>query len=128
MGELDEFAEHVTERFFCEHPGWNTLEACLEPLSNVFVTAENVRITVDMPFADAESINLQRIDEDTILLTAKLCRSLGFQDLGVGCRTGTFSTYKTEINVPKDVNLEYAELENRGNIIIITIPRKGQGR
>ena len=124
LDEMDELMEHMIDRFFWEHPGWNMAEACLEPLFNVFVTTENVNVLVDMPFADAESIDLKRVDEETILLTAKLRKRICFRDLGMDCQTGTFSTYKTEISVPKDIDLERAELDNRGNILLIAIPRK----
>lgn len=128
LEEVDEFMNHMIERFFREHPGWNIAESYLEPLSNVFVTTDNVNIIVDMPFVDAESINLQKTDEDSILLTAKLCRRLCFDDLGIDCRTGTFSMYKTEIRIPPDINLNRATLENRGNILFIVIPRKRMKR
>jgi len=124
LEEMDEFAEHMIERFFWEHPGWDTSEACLEPLSNVFVTNENVNIVVDMPFVDTESIDLRTTGEDSVLLTAKLRKRIGFRDLGVNCRTGTFRTYRTEIRVPPDIELNRAKLENRGNILFIVIPRK----
>jgi len=124
LEEVDEFMDHMIERFFLEHPSWNIAESCLEPLSNVFVTTDNVNIVADMPFADAESINLQKKGEDSILLTAKLRRRICFSDLGIDCRTGTFSTYKTEIRIPSDINLDRATLENRGNILFIVIPRK----
>ncbi len=124
LDEVDEFMERMIEHFFWERPGWNTSESSLEPLSNVFVTTDNVSIVVDVPYAEAGSIKLEGKGEDSILLTAKLRRRICFEDLGIDCRTGTFSTYKAEIKVPEDIDLDRVELKNRGNILFIVIPRK----
>jgi len=96
-----------TTRFDTSPPqgsGWNVAAACIQPLYNLFVTAEEVVLTVDLPYVEQKSVKLKRSTEDSIEVYAETNRKITFKDLGIKHRRGEFTCYHAIIRMPVSVD------------------------
>lgn len=121
---VDEYvrrAEFYAERAFAS--GWNEVAACIEPLYNIFVGANEVILTVDLPYVDAEDVALKVVSEDTIEVLANTNRKITFDDLGVKHREGEFTRYHTRIHIPVAVNESGMAYKFKRGVLEVHLPR-----
>jgi hypothetical protein len=52
----------------------------MEPLRDIMVTADEVIVTVDLPYAEQNTIEVKPISKDTIEISAKMRRKISFDD------------------------------------------------
>ncbi len=121
--ELEDWAESLTESLM-ERPCWNERECIIEPLCNVFVGPTEVIVTADLPYAEANTIKVEPINGETLEITAKLRRTLRFDDFGITHRKGEFSAFKCQLRVPVPVDMENMEIRFKRGILEIHLPRK----
>jgi len=121
---VDEYfkrAETMAERMFAS--GWNEVACSIEPLSNIFVGATEVVVTIDLPYCDSESVKLKIIDEDTLEVYAKTRQMIRLDDFGIKHRKGEFSCFHTVIHVPLPVNEEGMSSKLKRGVLEIHLPR-----
>jgi len=121
---VDEYlrrAETMAERMFAS--GWNEVASSIEPLSNIFVGATEVVVTIDLPYCDSESVKLKIIDEDTLEVYAKTRQMIKLDDFGIKHRRGEFSCFHTVIHVPVPVNEEGISSKLKRGVLEVRLPR-----
>jgi len=122
--DLEAMAEEWMEYAFAERPSWDVTTGCLEPLRNVFVTSDEVIITVDLPFAEPETVEVEAVSDDLIEVKAKMRRRLRFDDFGVFHREGEFYSYHCRTRIPVPVEMERMRVQFKRGILEVHLPRK----
>ena len=120
---LDEYfsrAEMLFERAFGS--GWDELSSCIEPLSNIFVGASDVVITIDMPYVDRDSVRIE-IRDDVVEVLAKTEKPICLDEMGLRHRMGRFNSYHAVLRVPVPVDKDRMEARLKRGILEIRLPR-----
>jgi len=120
---LEEWAERFRERLI-EKPSWDQRACTMEPLRDVMVTPTEVIVTVDLPYAEENTIQVKPISKDTVEILAKLKRKVRFDDFGITQYKGEFHTFRCETRIPVPVYTEKMEIRFRKGILEIHLPRK----
>lgn len=107
-----------------EKPSWDTEERCLEPLANIFVTANEVIITVDLPLVKPESIRVEPMGENVLEISAEMKKKLNFGDLGLTHRRGEFEKLRCRTRIPVPVEIKHLKISFRRGILEVKVPRK----
>jgi len=123
LEKLDLWAEKMKEEMM-EQPSWNCEACTIEPLCNVFVGADEVVVTADLPCVDVDTINVKPLNDDLLEITAKMQRKIYFDDLGVKHRQGEFSMFHCQVHVPVPVRMEYLRTKIKKGILEVHLPRK----
>ena len=121
--ELDTIMDEMVESAL-ERPSWDIESSSLEPLCNIFVAADEVVVTADLPYAKPDTIKVKTISKDLIEITAKMKSKKCFQDFGVTHRKGEFSNFRCRIHVPVPVDTKRAKGSFRHGIFEVHMPRK----
>jgi HSP20 family molecular chaperone IbpA len=104
--------------------GWNVAAACIEPLHNVSVTANEIILTIDLPFVSAKSIRLRYLTVDEIEIYAETSKKISFKELGVKHRHGEFTCYHARIRVPAPIKRKLTSKLKRG-VLEVHLKRLG---
>lgn len=121
--ELQERTERFREALI-EKPSWNHRACTMEPLRNIMVTPTEVVVTVDLPYAEENTIRVKPISRDTIEILAKMKRKVRFDDFGITQYEGEFETLYCQARVPVSVYMDKMELRFKKGILNIHLPRK----
>ncbi len=128
MGEhIDEFetlADEIIESAFPEGPSWNCDTCCLHALCNVFITAQEVIITADLPNIEPETVKVDVLNENLVEITAEMKKKVRFSDLGIYHRHGEFSSLRCQVHIPIPVDTIQMELSFQGGILEVRFPKK----
>jgi len=127
ISEYFEDLQERTERFreaLIEKPSWNHRACTMEPLQNIMVTPTEVIVTVDLPYAEENTIRVKPISQDTIEMLAKMKRKIRFDDFGITHYEGEFETLHCQTRVPVSVYMDKMELRFKKGILEIHLPRK----
>jgi len=103
--------------------GWNVAAACIQPLYNLFVTAHEVVLTVDLPYVEQKGVKLKRSTEDSIEVYAETNRKITFKDLGIKHRRGEFTCYHAIIRMPVPVDERKITKKFKRGFLEVHIPR-----
>ena len=122
MEGLDDWADELLES--TEHPSWDLRSCCLEPLWDVFVTADEVVVTADLPYAQPETVEVEVVGENMIEISAKMKRSVRFDDFGITHRKGEFSSFRSRARLPVPVDAERMKVYFKRGILEVHVPRK----
>ena len=124
MEDFETMVEEWMGYAAAERPSWDVRSGCLEPLRNVFVTADEVVITVDLPYTEPESVEVEAISDDLIEVKAKIKRRLRFDDFGMAHREGEFSSFRCRTRIPVPVETERMKILFKRGILEVHLPRK----
>ena len=122
--DLEAFADELMESALIERPSWDLQSCCLEPLCSVFVSADEVVVTADLPNIDPKNIKVEAAGEDLIEITAKMRKKLHFEDFGITHRQGEFSAFRCQTRIPVPVNIKQMKTQFKRGILEIHLPRK----
>jgi len=122
--DLEAFADKLMESALMERPSWDLQSCCLEPLCSVFVSADEVVVTADLPNIDPENIKVEAAEEDLIEITAKMKRKLRFEDFGITHRQGEFSAFRCQTRIPVPVDTKKMKTQFKHGILEVHLPRK----
>jgi HSP20 family molecular chaperone IbpA len=122
--KFENLAEEIMESTFPEGPSWNTESCCLQALSNVFITPQEVIITADLPNIERETMKVEAIDENTIWITAKMKKKVRFIDLGIHHRQGEFTSLRCHDRIYVAFDTEKMKISWKGGILEVRFPRK----
>ncbi len=121
---VDEYfrrAELAFERAF--HSGWNEMAASIEPLYNIFVSGDEVVVTIDLPYVESPSVEITLPANDSIEVTADTKQPISFHDLGVHHRKAEFTCYHVRINLPVAVDKSGLAKRLKRGVLEIRLPR-----
>jgi len=122
--DLEAFADKLMESALMERPSWDLQSCCLEPLCSVFVSADEVVVTADLPNIDPKNIKVETVGEDLIEITAKMKRKLHFEDFGITHRQGEFSAFRCQTRIPVPVDTKKMKTQFKRGILEVHLPRK----
>ena len=105
--------------------GWNVAAACIEPLYNLFVAADEVVLTVDLPFVNPKKVKLQCPSVDVIEIYADTSRKITFKELGVKHRHGEFTCYHARIRIPVSVDKKKMPSKLKRGVLEVHVQRLG---
>ena len=103
--------------------GWNAATSTIQPLYNLFVAADEVVLTVDLPYANQKSVKLKLPTKDSIEVFAATTKRITFHDLGARHRHGEFTSYHTIIRMPVPVNEKRATRKFKKGLLEVHLPR-----
>ncbi len=124
MENLDAWADELLEAAVAERPSWDAQSRCLEPLCNIFVTADEVVVTADLPYAQPDTVEVEAVGENLIEISAKMKRKIRFNDFGITHRKGEFSSFRSRAHIPVPVKTERMKIHFKRGILEVHLPRK----
>jgi len=83
-----------------------------------------VIVTVDLPYAEENTISVKPIGRDTVEILAKMKRKIRFDDFGITHYKGEFQTLHCQTRIPLPVYMDKMELRFKKGILEIHLPRK----
>jgi len=119
---MEEGVERLGETL-TEKPSWNCRACTMEPLHNIMIAPDEVTVTVDLPFAEEKAIQVKPIDVNTIEISAKMRRTIRFEDFGITHYRGEFQTFHCRMYIPVPVRMEKMETRFKRGMLEIRIPR-----
>lgn len=122
--DWETFADELLESAIMEHPSWDIETCCLEPLCNVFVSADEVVVTADLPSIDPKTIRVEAVDANTIEIKASMRRKIGFHEFGITHREGEFTSFRCQTHIPVHVNVKKMKTQFKRGILEVRLPRK----
>jgi len=120
---LEAWAERFRERL-TERPSWNQKTCTMEPLRDIMVTPTEVIVTVDLPYAEENRIQVKPVDKSTIEISARMKRKIRFDEFGITHYKGEFETLHCQTRVPVPVHMEKMKVRLKKGILEVRLPRK----
>lgn len=120
---LEEWTERLREASI-EKPSWNQRACTMDPLRDIMVTPTEVIVTVDLPFAEENTIMVKSIGRDTIEILAKMKRKIRLNDFGITHYKGEFQTLHCRTHIPVPVYTDKMEVHFKKGILEIHLSRK----
>ena len=122
--DWETFADELLKSAMMERPSWDIESCCLEPLCNVFVAANEVVVTTDLPNIDPKTIKVEAVNANTIEIKASMKRKIRFHDLGITHREGEFTSFRCHVHIPVSVDMKKMSMKFKHGILEVRIPRK----
>jgi HSP20 family molecular chaperone IbpA len=120
---LEEWAERFRETLV-EKPSWNQKACTMEPLRDIMVTPTEVIVTVDLPYAEENAVQVKPVDKNAIQISAKMKRKIRFDDFGITHYKGEFQKLHCQTRIPVPVYMDKMEIRFKKGILEIRLPRK----
>jgi HSP20 family molecular chaperone IbpA len=120
---LEEWAERFRETLV-EKPSWNQKACTMEPLRDIMVTPTEVIVTVDLPYAEENAVQVKPVDKNVIQISAKMKRKIRFDDFGITHYKGEFQKLHCQTRIPVPVYMDKMEIRFKKGILEIRLPRK----
>jgi HSP20 family molecular chaperone IbpA len=120
---LEEWAERFRETLV-EKPSWNQKACTMEPLRDIMVTPTEVIVTVDLPYAEENAVQVKPVDKNVIQISAKMKRKIRFDDFGITHYKGEFQKLHCQTRIPVPVYMDKMEIRFKKGILAIRLPRK----
>jgi len=120
---LEEWAEKFRETII-EKPSWDRRASTMEPLRDVMVTPDEVIVTVDLPYAEENTIQVKPLDKNTLEIKARMKRKVRFDDFGITHYDGEFQTFYCHAHIPVPVYMDKMEVRFKKGILEVHLPRK----
>ncbi|MHA1650006.1 MAG: Hsp20/alpha crystallin family protein [Candidatus Helarchaeota archaeon] len=102
---------------------WDPEECCLEPLTNIIETEEEIIITADLPYVKKENISLH-VAEGMLDLQATLEQPVKFAQWGTIQRNTEFKKFHKYIKLPATVDTDKINAVFKNGFLRIYIPKK----
>ena len=127
IDEYFEDFEEWTRKFrdtLIERPSWNQKACTMEPLRNVMVTPKEVIVTVDLPYANENTVEVKPLSEEAIEITAEMKRKIRFEEFGITQYEGEFQNFHCQTRIPVPVQMNKMKVRFKKGILEIRLPRK----
>ncbi len=127
---IDEYFENFeewAERFrevLSEKPSWNRRACTMEPLRDIMVTPREVIVTVDLPYAEENTIHVRPVSKDTIEISVKMTHTVRFDDFGITHYKGEFQTLQCQTRIPVPVYMDRMAIRFKKGMLEARLPRK----
>ncbi len=106
-----------------EHCSWDPENCCLEPLTNMIETAEELIITADLPYVKKDNITLT-VKEDMLELDASLDQPVKFTEWGTIQRDTEFHKFHKHIKLPSNASADKIAATFKNGFLQIKLPKK----
>ena len=121
--DMERWAEQVRETMI-EKPCWDLKTCAIDPLREITVTPTEVIVTVDLPYAKKETVQVKKVDAASIEILAEMRRKIRLNELGVTHRKGEIQRFHGWIRIPVSVNMDKMKVLDKKGILEIRLPRK----
>ena len=108
---------------FDERCSWDPEECCLEPLTNIIETEEEIIITADLPYVKKDEISLH-VTDDMLDIQATLDQPVKFAQWGTIQRDTEFSKFHKHIKLPVNVDSDNVSATFKNGFLQIRMPKK----
>jgi HSP20 family molecular chaperone IbpA len=127
MGEyfedMERWAEQVRETL-SERPCWDLRTCAIEPLREITITPTEVIVTVDLPYAKKDTVQVKTVDATSLEIFAEMRKKIRLNELGVTHRQGEIQRFHGWIRIPVSVNMDKMKILHKKGILEIRLPRK----
>jgi len=120
---IEEWAESFRERLI-ERPSWDCRASTIEPLRNTLITPTEVIVTVDLPYAEENTVEVKTLGKDTIEVLAKMKRKIRLDDFGITHYEGEFKMLRCQARIPVPVYTDAMKVHFRKGILEVRLRRK----
>jgi HSP20 family molecular chaperone IbpA len=121
--DMKKWAEQVRETL-SERPCWDLKTCAIEPLREITVTPTEVIVTVDLPYANKETVQVKVVNATSLEIFAEMKKKIRLTELGVTHRKGVIQRFHGWIRIPVTVNINKMRVQNKKGILEIKLPRK----
>lgn len=121
--DMEKWADQVRETL-SEKPCWDLKTCAIEPLREVTVTPTEVIVTVDLPYAKEETVQIKVVDESSVEIFAEMRKKIRLNELGVTHREGVIQRFHGWIRIPVRVDMGKMKIQHKKGILEIKLPRK----
>jgi len=120
---MEKWADQVRETL-SERPCWDLKTCAIEPLREITVKPTEVMVTVDLPYANKETVRVEAVDASSLEISAEMKKKIRLTELGVTHRQGVIQRFHAWIRIPVSVNMDKMKIEHKKGILEIRLPRK----
>lgn len=120
---MEKWVEEVRETL-TEKPSWDLKTCAIEPLREITVTPKEVIVTVDLPYAKRETVQVEAVDAASLEICAEMKREIRLNELGVTHRRGVIQRFHGWIRIPVTVDMNKMRIQHKKGILEIKLPRK----
>jgi len=124
LAELETLSEELGEVAMVERPSWDLRLCCIEPLCSVFVAADAVVVTADLPNTNPDTIRVEQVNRDTLEIRAEMRRKIRFNEFGITHRQGEFQFFRCQTYIPVPVEVKRLKTKFKRGILEVHLPRK----
>jgi HSP20 family molecular chaperone IbpA len=121
--DMEKWAEQVRETL-SEKPCWDLKTCAIEPLREITVTPTEVIVTVDLPYANKETVQVKVVNATSLEIFAEMKKKIRLTELGITHRKGVIQRFHGWIRIPVTVNIDKMRVQNKKGILEIKLPRK----
>jgi len=121
--DMERWVEQVRETL-TEKPCWDLKNCAIEPLRDITIMPKEVIVTVDLPYARKETVQVKAVDATSLEIFAEMKRKIRLNELGVTYRKGIIQRFHGWIRIPVTVNMDKMKIQNKKGILEIKLPRK----
>jgi HSP20 family molecular chaperone IbpA len=121
--EMEKWAEQFRDTL-TERPCWDLKTCTIEPLRDITLTPTEVIVTVDLPYAKKETVQVKAVDAASLEIFAEMKKKIRLTELGVTHRTGVIQRFHGWIHIPVTVNMDKMKIQQKKGILEIKLPRK----
>jgi len=122
--KFDKIFEDLESIFWFEKPMHDVSERCLEPLSEILETENEMIIRMDLPYVRGKSDIEINVINNVLIVTAKMEKRLSMSNALSLCKGAYFSKFKKMIRLPLDVDPSKIRAKFQNGILEIIIPKK----
>jgi HSP20 family protein len=90
------------------------------------VTAEEVVLTVDLPYVEREAVQL-KVNEDSVDISAELRKPIRYDRWGTIQRGCEFKRFSVMIPLPTEVDPDGAKAKLRDGVLAVELSKKAKG-
>ena len=123
--EMEKWADEVRGNL-SEKPSWDLETSAIEPLREITVTPVQVIVTVDLPYAKKDTVQVKAVDGSSLEILAEMRKKIRLTELGVTHREGMIQRFHAWIRIPVTVNMDKMKVQHKKGILEIKLPRKRQ--
>lgn len=120
---MEKWVEQVRETL-TEKPCWDLKTCAIEPLREITVTPKEVIVTVDLPYAKKETVQVEAVDAASLEICAEMRRKIRLSELGVTQSGGVIRRFHGWIRIPVTVDMNKMKIQHKKGILEIKLPRK----
>jgi HSP20 family molecular chaperone IbpA len=121
--EMEKWAEQFREPL-TERPCWDLKTCTIEPLREITLTPTEVIVTVDLPYAKKETVQVKAVDAASLEIFAEMRKKIRLTELGVTHRKGVIQRFHGWIHIPVTVKMDKMKIQHKKGILEIKLPRK----
>jgi HSP20 family molecular chaperone IbpA len=121
--EMEKWADQVRETL-SERPCWDLKTCAIEPLREITVKPNEVIVTVDLPYADKNTVKVEAVDNSSLEISAEMKKKIRLTELGITHRQGIIQRFHAWIRIPVTANMDKMKVEQKKGILEIRLPRK----